>query len=138
MRFMVIVKGNEQSEAGELPPPELFEEMHAFNEELAKNGIMLAGEGLKPSSQGVRIDFNGSKPKVIDGPFTEAKELVAGFWLIQARSLEEAVEWFKRAPFGGGELEIRPIHEPEDLIDAAGSELVEKEARLREQLAQNK
>jgi hypothetical protein len=140
MRFMVIVKANEKSEAGVLPSERAFSEMGKFNEELVKAGVMLAGEGLKPSSNGVRVRFSGSKkPKVIDGPFTETKELVAGFWLWQCRSLEEAVEWAKRIPNPDGdegEVEIRPVFETEDFAasDPTG-ELREQEERLRAQLA---
>jgi hypothetical protein len=136
MRFIVMVKGDEQSEAGVLPDEDLFEKMHAYNEELVKNGIMLAGEGLHPTSKGARIHYSPDKRTVIDGPFAEAKEVVAGFWLIQAKNLEEAVEWLKRAPFQGGEVEIRPIFEAEDLSDAVSPELLEKEAQLRAQVAQ--
>src|SRR3954468_8570140 len=114
MRVMVIVKASEQSEAGILPSPELMAEMGKFNEELIKAGVMLAGEGLKSSANGVRVKFNAAK-KVIDGPFAETKELVAGFWLWKVNSLEEAITWLKRAPFGGGtEVEIRPLFEAED------------------------
>jgi hypothetical protein len=140
MRFMVIVKANEKSEAGALPSERVLSEMGKFNEELVKAGVMLAGEGLKPSSTGVRVRFSGSKkPKVIDGPFAETKELVAGFWLWQCRSLEEAVEWAKRIPNpegDEGEVEIRPVFETEDFAssDPTG-ELREQEERLRAQLA---
>src|SRR5713101_6136428 len=102
MRFMVIVKANKDSEAGVLPDKKILTEMGKYNEELSKAGIMLAGEGLQPSSKGVRVKFSGGKPTVIDGPFAETKELVAGFWLWQVKSKEEAIEWLKRAPFGGG------------------------------------
>src|SRR5256886_8241929 len=115
MRFMVIVKANKESEAGVLPSTEMLAEMGKFNEELVKAGVMLAGEGLRPSSKGARVRFEGKKKTVIDGPFTETKELVAGFWLWQVRSMDEAIEWLKRAPFDGGtEVEIRQIHEAED------------------------
>ncbi len=107
MRVMVLVKANEQSEAGALPDAKMLTEMGKFNEELVKAGVMLAGEGLQASSQGVRVKFDGPKPTVIDGPFAETKELVAGFWLWQVRSMDEAVEWLKRAPFEEGEVEIR-------------------------------
>ena len=136
MRFLVMVKSDEQVEAGVLPDPSLFEEMTAYNEELVKNGVMLAGEGLKPSKEGARISYDGKQRSVIDGPFAEAKELVAGFWMIQCRDLAEAVEWLKRAPFQGGQVEIRPIYEDADFADALPPEIVEKEARLREQIAQ--
>src|SRR6186713_472485 len=118
MRFMVIVKADKNSEAGIMPSEQLLTEMGKFNEELVKAGVMLAGEGLHPSSKGARIKFSGSKRTVIDGPFAETKELVAGFWLLQVKSMEEAIEWVKRAPnpMPGTEteLEIRPVHELED------------------------
>ncbi|HEY7802722.1 MAG TPA: YciI family protein [Dehalococcoidia bacterium] len=138
MRFMVIVKENEESEAGILPPPELFEAMGKYNEELVNAGIMLAGEGLTPSSKGVRIKFDGTKRTVTDGPFAETKELIAGFWLLQAKSREEAIEWVKRAPFDGGvELEVRQIAENEDFGDALTPEVREREERLRKQAEAN-
>jgi len=119
MRFMVIVKADKNSEAGILPTKETketFAAMGKFNEELAKAGVMLAGEGLQPSSKGKRIRFSGKQRTVIDGPFTESKELIAGFWLWQVKSMEEAVEWLKRAPFdGGAEIEIRQVHEVSDI-----------------------
>ncbi len=134
MRFMVIVKASKESEAGILPPPEVFEKMSKYNEELAKAGMMLAGEGLQPSSKGARIRFSGGKTTVTDGPFAETKELIAGFWLLQARSREEVLEWVKRAPFDGGtELEVRQIFETEDFGDALPQEVKEQEARLRAQ-----
>src|SRR5437667_7733113 len=115
MRFMVIVKANKDSEAGILPSTEILTAMGKFNEELVKAGVMLAGEGLHPSSKGVRVRFSGGKHTVIDGPFAETKELVAGFWLWQVKSKEEAIEWLKRAPFGGGtEIEIRQVFEADD------------------------
>jgi len=115
MRFMVIVKANRDSEAGVLPSRELLEAMGRFNDELVKAGVMLAGEGLRPSSKGLRLRFDGQRRTVTDGPFTETKELIAGFWLIQVRSREEAIEWMSRAPFGDGEeLEIRQLHEASD------------------------
>src|SRR5438128_11543649 len=115
MRFMVIVKANKDSEAGVLPSTECLTAMGKFNEELVKAGVMLAGEGLHPSSKGVRVRFSGGKHTVIDGPFTETKELVAGFWLWQVKSKQEAIEWLKRAPFGGGtEIEIRQVFEADD------------------------
>jgi hypothetical protein len=139
MRVMVIVKANKDSEAGVLPSKEVLTEMSKFNEELVKAGVMLAGEGLQASSKGVRIKFSGTKRTVIDGPFTEAKELVAGFWLWQVRSMEEAVEWLKRAPFGGGtEVEIRRVFEAEDFGDAATPEMREREQRLRRQVSGKK
>lgn len=139
MRVMVIVPGNKDSEAGVLPSKELLTEMGKFNEELVKAGVMLAGEGLHPTSKGVRVKFSGEKRTVIDGPFTESKELVAGFWLWQVKSMEEAIEWLKRAPFGGGvEIEIRPVFETADFGDNLTAELRAQEERLREQAAANK
>lgn len=139
MRVMVIVKANKDSEAGVLPSRELLTEMGKFNEELVKAGVMLAAEGLQASSQGVRVKFSGTKRTVIDGPFTEAKELIAGFWLWQVRSMDEAIEWLKRAPFGGGtEVEIRRVFETEDFGDAATPEMREREQRLRKQVAGKK
>src|SRR3954462_6480394 len=115
MRVMVIVKASKESEAGVLPDTEILTKMGKYNEELVKAGIMLAGEGLQPTSKGKRVRFSGDKRTVIDGPFTESKELIAGFWLWQVRSMEEAVEWLKRAPFDGGtEIELRPVFEAED------------------------
>ncbi len=138
MKFMVIVKENTESEAGVLPPTELFEEMAKYNEELVKAGVMLAAEGLTPSSKGARVKFDGDKRTVTDGPFAETKELIAGFWILQAKSKEEAIEWVKRAPFGGGvELEVRPIAEAEDFGDAMTPELRAQEERLRRQPAAN-
>src|SRR5439155_17488430 len=131
MRVMVIVKANEQSEAGVMPSEQLLTEMGKYNEELAKAGIMLAAEGLHPSSKGKRVKFSGEKRTVIDGPFTEAKELIAGFWLWQVKSMQEAVEWLKRAPFGGGtEVEIRQVFEAEDFGAEFTPELREQEERL--------
>jgi hypothetical protein len=122
MRVMVIVKANDESEAGVLPSPDLLKQMGKFNEELIKTGVMLAGEGLKSSAQGVRVRFD-EKRTVIDGPFAETKELVAGFWLWKVNSLEEAIAWLKRAPFtGGAEVEIRPLFEPEDFGCGASEE----------------
>jgi hypothetical protein len=133
MRVMVFVKANEQSEAGEMPTSEMLAEMMAFNEELVREGVMLAGEGLHPSSRGVRVAFSGRDRRVIDGPFAETKELVAGYWLWQVRSLDEAVEWIKRSPFQEGEVELRPVFEPDDFGDALTPELREQEQRLRAQ-----
>jgi hypothetical protein len=133
MRFMVIVKATPESESGTLPTGEQLAEMGKYNEELVKAGVMLAGEGLQPSSKGVRVRFDKTKRTVIDGPFTESKELVAGFWLWQCRSKEEAIEWLKRAPFRDGEeVEIRQVFETEDFasVDPTG-ELREQEERLR-------
>jgi len=135
MRVMVIVKASPESEAGEMPSAELFEQMTAYNEELVNAGIMLAGEGLQPSSKGKRIRFTGDKRTVIDGPFAETKELVAGFWLWQVKSMEEAVEWAKRCPNpmeGESELEIRQVFENEDFGDALPPEVAAKEDELRQ------
>jgi len=131
MRFMVIVKANPESEAGVLPDQAILTEMTKFNEELSKAGVMLAGEGLHPSSKGVRIRFDGKKRSVIDGPFAETKELIAGFWLWQVRSKDEAIEWLKRAPFQEGEVEIRQVFEAEDFGDEFTPELREAEERIR-------
>jgi hypothetical protein len=138
MRFMVIVKADKDSEAGVLPSHELLAEMGKFNEELVKAGVMLAGEGLQASSKGARVKFSGNKRTVTDGPFTETKELVAGFWLRQARSKEEAIEWLKRAPFREGEVEIRQVFEAEDFGPEFTPELREQEERLRKQVAAKK
>ena len=134
MRFMVIVKANKDSEAGIMPSEQLLREMGNYNEELVKAGIMLAGEGLHPSSKAARIQFSGSKRTVIDGPFAETKELIAGYWLWQVKSLQEAIEWAKRCPNPTGEdgvLEIRPIFEAADFGAEFTPELREQEARLR-------
>src|ERR687891_673387 len=133
MRFMILIKANEESEAGVMPSEELLTEMGRYNEELAKAGVMLAGEGLHPSSKGARVRFSGDQRTVIDGPFAETKELVAGFWLIQAKSLDEAIEWFKRAPFEEGEVEIRQVFEADDFGPELTPELREREARIRQQ-----
>jgi hypothetical protein len=139
MRVLVVVKANKDSEAGVLPSKELLTEMGKFNEELVKNGIMLAAEGLKASSHGKRVRFEGKKRSVIDGPFAETKELIAGFWLWKVRSMDEAVEWLKRAPFDGGiEVEIRPVFEAEDFGAEFTPELREQEQRLREQASRQK
>src|ERR687894_1817968 len=134
MRVMVLIKANEQSEAGEMPSEQLLTEMTAFNEELVKAGVMLAGEGLHPSSAGARVHFSGSERKVIDGPFAETKELLAGYWLWQVKSLDEAIEWVKRIPNPDegteAEVEIRPVFEPDDFGDSLTPELREQEARL--------
>jgi hypothetical protein len=138
MRFLVAVKANEESEAGVLPTTEILEAMTNYNEELVKAGVMLAGEGLHPSSKGARIRYEGGKSTVTDGPFAEAKELIAGFWIIQAKSKEEAIEWLRRAPFdGGAEVEIRPIFETEEFAEELTPELREREKKLAEQLRQN-
>ena len=139
MRCMVIVKASKESEAGVLPSTEILQKMGKFNEELVKNGVMLAGEGLQPTSKGKRVRFEGEKRTVIDGPFTETKELIAGFWLWQVRSMDEAVEWLKRAPFDGGtEVEIRRVFEAEDFGANATPEILEREARLRSQVSERK
>ena len=133
MRFAVLVKANKDSEAGALPTREMLEEMGKFNEQLAKDGIMLAGEGLHATSKGARLRFDGGRTTVIDGPFAETKELVAGFWIVQAKSKEEVVERFMHAPFDGGQvIEIRQIFEAEDFGENLTPELREREARLRE------
>src|SRR3954463_6326887 len=134
MRVMVIVPGSKESEAGILPDTKLLTEMGKFNEELVKAGVMLAGEGLQPTSKGKRVKFSGATPTVIDGPFTESKELVAGFWLWQVKSMDEAVEWVKRAPFGGGTvIEIRRVFETEDFGDTLTPEMKASEDRMRAQ-----
>jgi hypothetical protein len=133
MRFMVLVKANKDSEAGVLPTREMLAEMGKFNEELVKAGIMLAGEGLHASSKGARVRFSGKKSTVIDGPFAETKELIAGYWLWQVRSKEEAIEWLKRAPFQEGEVEIRQVFEADDFGAEFTPELREQEERLRQQ-----
>ena len=139
MRVMVIVKANKEFEAGVLPDKEILTEMGKFNEELVKAGIMLAGEGLQPSSKGKRVRFSEGKTTVIDGPFSETKELIGGFWLWQVRSIEEAVQWLKRAPFRtGDEVEIRQVFELEDFGPAIPPEVREQEARLRLEIASKK
>ena len=136
MKFMVIVKASAESEAGVMPSEQLLTEMGGFNESLVKAGVLLAGEGLHPSSKGVRVRFSGKERTVIDGPFAETKELIAGFWLLQVKSREEAIEWIKRAPFDGGtEIEIRQIFEAEDFGEALTPELRAQEERLRAQSA---
>ena len=139
MRFLVIVKATKDSEAGKMPSQQQLEAMGKFNEELVKAGVMLAGEGLHPSSKGKRVRFSGRQRTVIDGPFAETKELIAGFWMFQARSMEEAVEWVKRAPFDEeSEIEIRPVFETEDFGAELTPELRAQEERLREQLTKKK
>jgi len=141
MRVMVIVKATKESEAGVLPSTELLAAMGKYNEELVKAGIMLAGEGLKPSSKGKRVRFSGSKRAVIDGPFAETKELIAGYWIWQVRSMEEAVEWLKRCPNpmpGESEVEIRPVFEAADFGENFTPELQQQEERLREKIAAKK
>jgi hypothetical protein len=140
MRFMVLVKADENSEAGVMPSTELLEAMGKYNEELANAGVLLAGEGLQPSSKGARVRFSGKDRTVIDGPFAETKELIAGFWLIQAKSMEEAIEWVKRAPNpmeGESEIEIRQVFEAEDFGDEFTPELREQEERVRAQAEGN-
>jgi hypothetical protein len=135
MRVMVIVKANKESEAGQMPSQEILTDMGKFNEELVKAGVMQAADGLHPSSKGKRVRFSGAERIVIDGPFTETKELIAGFWLWRVKSMDEAVDWLKRAPFGGGiEVEIRPIFEAEDFGKALTPELRAQEERLRAQV----
>ena len=137
MRVMVLVKENKQSESGVLPDEKILTAMNKYNEELVKAGVLLAGEGLHPSSKGKRVKFDGAKKTVIDGPFTETKELIAGFWLWQVKSMDEAVEWLKRAPFdGGAEIEIRQVFENEELTTMT-PELRQQEERLRAQVATN-
>ena len=139
MRVMVIVKANKDSEAGVLPDQKILAEMGKFNEELVKAGVMLAGEGLQASSKGKRLRFEGSKRTIIDGPFAETKELIAGFWLWQVRSMDEAVEWLKRAPFDGGtEIEVRQVFEAADFGKEFTPELREQEERLRQQIEKQK
>src|SRR5438046_2417540 len=138
MRFMVIVKSDKNTEAGVLPSRELLEAMTMYNEELVRAGIMLAGEGLQPSSKGARVKFSGSQRTVVDGPFTETKELIAGFWLWQVKSLAEAIEWLKRAPFQEGEVEIRQVFEADDFGPALKPEFREQEERLRAKTGKKK
>jgi hypothetical protein len=138
MRFMVLVPGSPESEAGEMPGTELLEAMTKYNEELVKAGVMLAGDGLHPTSKGAKVRFEGGERTVIDGPFTEAKEIVAGYWIWECGSREEAIEWLKRAPFDGGvEIELRPIFEAQDFDEQLTPELRAKQQRLREQTARN-
>jgi hypothetical protein len=139
MRVMVIVKASKESEAGALPDTEILTKMGKYNEQLVKAGVMLAGDGLQPTSKGKRVRFSGEKRTVIDGPSTETKELIAGYWMWQVRSMDEAVEWLKRAPFdGGAEIEIRPVFEAADFGESLTPELKEREQRLREELAGKK
>lgn len=141
MRFMVLVKANKDSEAGVLPDQKLLADMGKFNEELVKAGVMLAGEGLQPSSKGARVRFSGNKRTVIDGPFSETKELVAGYWLFQTKSLDEAIEWVKRSPnpFPGAEseIEIRQVYEADDFGPEFAPELRAQEERIGRQMAAN-
>ena len=141
MRFMVMIKADKDTEAGVLPSEKLLAEMGKYNEELVKAGVMLAGEGLQPSSKGARVRFSGNQRTVIDGPFTETKELIAGFWMFQVKSKEEAIEWVKRCPNplqGDSEIEIRQVYEAEDFGAEFTPELREAEERLRVQLASTK
>ncbi len=138
MKFLVIVKATPESEAGVMPSKQELTDMGKFNEELVKAGVMLAGEGLHPTSKSKRIRFSGAKRTVVDGPFTETKELIAGFWIWQLRSMEEAVEWLKRSPFKDGEVELRPIFEAEDFGAEFTPELRAQEERLRAQAELNK
>jgi hypothetical protein len=138
MRFMVIVKADKNSEAGVMPSEQLLTDMGKYNEELTKAGVLLAAEGLHPSSKGARVKFSGGKHIVTDGPFTEAKELIAGFWLWEVKSKEEAIEWLKRAPFEDTEVEIRQVFEAEDFGAEFTPELREQEERLRAQVAERK
>lgn len=137
MRVMVIVKASAESEAGGMPDASELAEMGRFNEQLVAAGVLLAADGLLPSSMGVRVRFDGKQRTVIDGPFAETRELIAGFWLWQVRSLDEAIEWIKRAPlFGGGmEIELRPVAEMDDFGDSVTPEVREREARLRDKIA---
>ena len=139
MRFIVMVKASKESEAGGLPTEKELAQMGAFNEKMVKAGIMLAAEGLHPSSRGARIKFAGAKPAVTDGPFAETKELVAGFWLLQVKSRDEAIEWIKRAPFTNGEeVEIRQVFESDDFGEALSPKIKEQERQLRERAATNR
>ena len=136
MRFMMLVKATQESEAGVLPDEQGLTEMGKYNEELVKAGVMLAGEGLHPSSKGARVTYSGAKRTVTDGPFTEAKELIAGFWLIQVTSKEEALEWARRIPFQEGEVELRQVFEAEDFGPEFTPELREQEEQLRARIGQ--
>jgi len=141
MRFMVMVKASEESEAGMMPSQELLSAMTQYNEELVKAGVLLAAEGLQPSSKGKRVRFSGDKRTVVDGPFAETKELIAGFWIIQVKSMEEAVEWVKRCPnpmLSESEIEIRQVFDQEDFGEAFTPELREQEQRIYEQMSKNK
>jgi hypothetical protein len=132
MRFMMIVKADERTEKGVMPTEAELAEMAKYNEELVKAGVMLAGDGLQPSAKGVRIHFDGKQRKVVDGPFTEAKELIAGYWILQVKSREEAIEWGKRVPFSEGHIELRQLFELEDF---GASEAIQHHERLRDELA---
>ncbi len=135
MRVMVLVKADEDSEAGKMPPTEVFEQMGAFNEELVKAGVMLMGEGLHPSVKGKRVRFTGKDRTILDGPFAETKELVAGFWLWQVASMDEALEWIGRSPFQDTEIEIRPVFEMEEFGETMTPELREQEQAQRDRIA---
>lgn len=140
MRVMVLIKANEEGEAGQMPSEKLLTEMTEFNEELVKAGVMLAGEGLHPSSKGVRVAFSGDERKVINGPFAETKELLAGYWLWQVKDMDEAIEWVKRIPNpdgGDSEVEIRPVFETEDFGEELTPELREREAQMRREVEAN-
>jgi hypothetical protein len=140
MKFMILLKADKNTEAGVLPDEKMLTEMGKYNEELVKAGVMLAGEGLQPSSRGARVKFSGTKRTVVDGPFAETKELIAGFWMIQVKSKEEAIEWVKRCPNpleGEAEIEIRQVYEASDFGEAFTPELREAEARLGRQMADN-
>lgn len=136
MRFMVLVPGGPESESGQMPPREALEAMTKYNQQLSDAGVLLAADGLRPTSEGAKVRFEGEQPTVIDGPFTEAKEIVAGYWIWECSSREEALEWLKRAPFGGGiEIELRPIFETEEFGEELTPELREANRQLREQVA---
>jgi hypothetical protein len=140
MRVIVLIKASKESEAGEMPSEQLLTDMTAFNEELVKAGVMLAGEGLHPSSKGVRVAFSGDERKVINGPFAETKELLAGYWLWQVKDMDEAIEWVKRIPNtdgGESEVEIRPVFETEDFGDELTPELRERDAQMRREVEAN-
>ncbi len=134
MKLMVFVMGNEQSEGGEMPSEDELREMQDYNEELVKAGVMLAGEGLHPTERGARVVFSGKQQTVIDGPFTESKEVVAGFWMWEVKSFDEALEWIKRSPFQDGEVQLRPVFETEDFGEELTPELREREEQLRAQV----
>ena len=137
MRFMVFVPGDEASERGEMPSTDLLEQMTAYNEELVKAGVMIGGDGLKPTSEAVKVRFDGGDKTVIDGPFTESKEIISGYWIWECSSREEAIEWLKRAPFDGGtEIQLRPVFEMEDFDEALTPELREKQDRLAQELGE--
>ncbi|MCR5874630.1 YciI family protein [Phenylobacterium sp. J426] len=132
MRVMVIVKANPDSEAGKMPSPEMLAEMDRYNDQLIAAGVMVDGAGLRPLKDSVRISFDGPEPVVLDGPFTETKELIAGYWIWQVKDLDDAVAWLKKAPFQEGEFDIRPFFEPEDFAGVASDELIQKEIGWRE------